>query len=236
MDDLNKLLAFEVKKEIADRYFGFRRIIEEDTDLYQQNIIEQTLKLEKTIGLALIRLYVLLHDERLIQQFLQLTGLDETLFHDPYINQSPTIRKRVLSGLDFPGLTRKWRLRNLFLSFYDSLGEHIDEYREQFAALASDQETIKEEIELFYRKNDISGIMLFLRNMDGESSGAMTTPPNQGSTEAMQDRMHLTPPNPVDKLLPLLSPIPPSHEIKDQLKALISEAADLQPDFDLINL
>ncbi len=236
MEDLNKLLAFEVKKEIADRYFGFRRIIEEDTSHYQQNIINQALKLEKTIGLELIRIYVLLRDEALIQRFFLLTGLGETLFHDPYVNQSPTIRQRVLSGFDFPGLTRKWRLRNLFLFLYDSLETDINEYRERFTALALDQETIKEEIELFYRKNDISGIMLFLRNMDGDSGGLLATPPNQGGAEAIQDRMRLTPPNPVEKLLPLLQAIPPSRDIKDQLKALINEAADQQPDFDLKDL
>ena len=28
-DDINKQLAYEIKKEMADRYFGFRKLIEQ---------------------------------------------------------------------------------------------------------------------------------------------------------------------------------------------------------------
>ena len=66
MLDLNTTLAFEVKKEIADRYFGFRKIIEEDTNEYQKKVIASALELEDKIGFDLVRLYVLLKDTSLI--------------------------------------------------------------------------------------------------------------------------------------------------------------------------
>ncbi|MBW6521718.1 MAG: hypothetical protein K0A99_12045 [Desulfoarculaceae bacterium] len=235
MLDLNSTLAFEVKKEIADRYFGFRKIIEEDTNEYQQNIISSALGLEEKIGFDLIRLYVLLKDDTLIDDLFKITGLGEVLFYDPYISKSPTIRKRVLTDIPVHGLTRKRRFQNMFFDIYDALERHVADYRQNILDLAEDQETIKEEINLFYQKNDISGIMLFLRGMDGANAG--TSGPMAGSIDTdnaiiMEEKMRLQPPQPIEKFLPVLSPIPPAKEIKDKLQQLVDTAFARQPEFD----
>lgn len=235
MLDLNTNLAFEVKKEIADRYFGFRKIIEEDTNEYQQKLIAGALQLEDKIGFDLVRLYVLLKENGLINDFFRITGLGETLFYDQYINKSPTIRKRVLAAIPVHGLTRKRRFQNMFFDIYDSLEKHVAEYRNHILDLAEDQETIKEEINLFYQKNDISGIMLFLRGINGESPGAagpMAGALDTGGTITMEQKMRLQPPQPVEKALPILSPIPPATKIKNELKELIDAAFSTQPEFD----
>jgi hypothetical protein len=235
MLDLNTTLAFEVKKEIADRYFGFRKIIEEDSDAYQKDIIAGALELEEKIGFDLVRLYVLLRDNALIDDFFRITGLGEVLFYDQYVSKSPTIRKRVLSDIPVHGLSRKWRFQNMFFDIYDSLEKHVAEYRQNILTLAEDQETIKEEINLFYQKNDISGIMLFLRGMDGVtpgSSGPMAGTINADSAITMEQKMRLQPPQPIEKFLPILSLIPPSKEIKNELQELINTAFASQPEFD----
>jgi hypothetical protein len=235
MLDLNTTLAFEVKKELADRYFGFRKIIEEDTSEYQKNIISSTLELEEKIGFDLIRLYVLLQDNKLIQDLFEITGLGEFLFYDPYISKSPTIRKRVLADIRVHGLTRKRRFQNMFFDIYTALEQHVAEYRAGILKLAEDRETIKEEIDLFYQKNDISGIMLFLRGMDGanqSSSGPMAGAIDTDSAITMEQKMRLHPPQPVEKILPVLSPIPPAKDIYDNLKTLITTALSQQPEFD----
>ncbi|MEK6202011.1 MAG: hypothetical protein N2A40_06280 [Desulfobulbaceae bacterium] len=235
MLDLNTTLAFEVKKEIADRYFGFRKIIEEDSDAYQKNIIAGTLELEEKIGFDLVRLYVLLRDNALIDDLFRITGLGEILFYDQYVSKSATIRKRVLADIPVHGLTRKWRFQNMFFDIYDSLEEHVAEYRQNILELAEDQETIKEEINLFYQKNDISGIMLFLRGMDGVtpgSSGPMAGTIDTGSALTMEQKMRLQPPQPIEKFLPTLSLIPPAKKIKKELQGLIDRAFASQPEFD----
>lgn len=235
MLDLNTTLAFEVKKEIADRYFGFRKIIEEDTSEYQKNIIASTLDLENKIGFDLVRLYVLLQDNALINELFVLTGLGDILFYDQYISKSPTIRKRVLMNIPVRGLTRKRRFRNLFYDLYNALHDHVQEYREQIMNLIADQETIKEEINLFYQKNDINGIMLFLRGMDGltpDTSGPMSGALVNSSAGIMEDRMRIHPPQPVEKFLPILAPIPEATAIRPQLQELVNTAIAQQPDFD----
>ncbi|MCX5869663.1 MAG: hypothetical protein NTY00_03295 [Deltaproteobacteria bacterium] len=235
MLDLNTTLAFEVKKEIADRYFGFRKIIEEDTNAYQKNVIAEAMELEAKIGFDLVRLYVLLQDDSLINDLFRITGLGETLFYDPYISKSPTIRKRVLADFPVHGLTRKWRFQNMFFDIYNSLEKHVADYRNRILELAEDQETIKEEINLFYQKNDISGIMLFLRGMDGTtpgSSGPMAGALETDNAITMEQKMRIQPPGPVEKFLPVLSLIPPAKEIHNKLKGLVDRAFSQQPEFD----
>ena len=48
-EDVAKALAYQVKKELAERYFGFRRLIEEDTQNYQKAIENTCQKLQKEI-------------------------------------------------------------------------------------------------------------------------------------------------------------------------------------------
>ncbi len=126
----------------------------------------------------------------------------------------------------------------MFFDVYTNLCRHVSAYRASITALLEDRETIEEEIKIFYQKNDISGIMLFLRNLDGESgtSGTMSGEFNSGSAITMENKMRLHAPQPVEKLLPLLENIPDPLSIKSDLKELITKSYNLQPDFDLKNM
>jgi len=99
----------------------------------------------------------------------------------------------------------------------------VDDYRDRIAMLAEDREVIEEEIKLFYQKIDISGIMLFLRNLDGDSgtSGTMSGSIEGGGTITMEEKMRLHAPQPVEKFLPVLRELPDSSSIKQELKALV---------------
>ena len=235
MEDFAQTIAFEVKKDIAERYFGFRKIIEEDSSDYQQEIITSTLVLETEIGFDLLRIYTLLREDRLIHRFYDITRLGEVLFFDSYVITSPTIRKRLFENQPVHGFFRKSRFTNMFFAVYETLFDHVESYRARIAALVEEHEVIEEEIKLFYKKNDISGIMLFLRNLDGDASvsGTMSGGINSSSTISMENRMRLHAPESVEKFLPILPAIPKAANIRPELKALIREAFALQPDFDL---
>ena len=104
--NVEDILAVELKREIAERYFGFRKMIEEDTLDLTEKIKYQLSILEKRISYELVRIYILLKDEKLIHDFMELTGWEEKLYYDPYITESPTIRKKVFKGIKIRGLTR----------------------------------------------------------------------------------------------------------------------------------
>jgi hypothetical protein len=236
MEDLGTVLSFEVKKEIADRYFGFRKIIEEDTNLYRQKIIALSLDLETSIGFDLVRIYTLLQDDDLVHTFFEITGLSERLFFDSYINKSPAIRKRALLARKVHGLTKRSRFMNMFFDTYAILYDHIIEYRSTLCRLIEDHETILEQINLFYRKNDITGIMQFLRSIDKYSTGdvgSLGPAPETNFKCNLDDKLRLHPPDPVEDLLPIIPVIPTLKEVRAKLKEILVVAWSRQPDLDL---
>jgi hypothetical protein len=219
------ILAFEIKKELADRYFGFRKMIEEDKLELDEKIKRQTTILEKRIGFELIRLYILLKDEDLIQRFMELVGWEEKLFYDQYITESATIRKRVFKGIKIRGLTRRGRFNNLVIDTYERLIEHVDRYREQLEDLLTTHATINEVIILFYKKNDIGSIMDFFRSMESTNeNGSMWAKPHDSSAETFRQKMKIDPPPPIDKELTSVPPLVPVSNIRKELKKLIDQA------------
>lgn len=227
MEDITEILAFEVKKEMADRYFGFRKQIEDDTAAYTRRLTISSLELENKIGYTLILLYILLHRKSLISSFVTLVGLPQDLFYDPYILESPTIRKRVFAGRGCRGFTRKQRFFNLFLDTYDNLVHLVEEYRETLEELTEEQETIREQINLFYRKNDIETILGFIRRLESPDANILTAmqPADRGGpVRGLADQMRLHPPLPTCEILPTIPPLPERKLIQPQLLQLAKEA------------
>lgn len=220
------IMAVELKKEIAERYFGFRKMIEEDELDLMQKMKYQISILEKRISFELIRIYVLLKDEELIQHFMELTGWEERLFYDPYITESETIRKKVFKGIKVRGLTKGGRFKNLVFDSYERLVEHVEHYRGDFEEIETTRETINEEIKLFYRKNDIGNIMGFLRSMDsiGGNEDTMGITPAVGSTSTLENKMRIQESPPIDPELINIPPLIPLSNISKDLKKLADKA------------
>ena len=166
-DDITDILTLEVKKEMADRYFGFRKLIEEDIREYDDQVLTSVLRLEQKIGFDMVRLYILLKEENLIHEFFQMAGLEQLIFYDQYLAESTSIREKVFSGQKIRGLTRAGRFKNMIFDTYEKLAEDIDQYRENFMRLASERENIAAEIQHFYHKHDLGTMMDFLRGLTG---------------------------------------------------------------------
>jgi hypothetical protein len=232
MEDLDKFLTFEVKKEIAERYFGFRRIIETDTRRYMQRIVDSSIDLEKTIGHDLVCIYSLLQDESLIRSFLVLTGLPDRLFIDSYVNTSPQ-KDRIFCRQKPHGFTRKGCLHNLFFDTYSRLYQHVLEYRKVLKQLTEDQETIREQINLFYRKNDITSILHFLRGLETRTLDYSALVFNAAMTEDLDKKMKIEPPPSATDLLPDIPLLPAPKEIRKELRDLITRACQQQPQLDI---
>lgn len=235
MESIDNYLTFEVKKEIAERYFGFRKIIEEDTNTYLCAIHDASQKLEVNIGHDLIRIYTLLNNKHLIDDFLNSTGLPDRFFVDSYINTFPK-KKGIFTQQKFRGITRKGCLHNMFFDAYERLYQHIQQYCKSYVKLQEDHQTICQQIQIFYRKNDIETIFQFLRSLDVTNSGHSSVTVNNPMNGDLEKKLRLLPPPAVDELLPNLTEIPPSAKIRKKLKALVTEACQLQPLLDLRDL
>jgi hypothetical protein len=223
------IMAVELKKELAERYFGFRKMIEEDTLDLVQKMKYQLSILEKRISFELIRIYILLKDDKLIHHFMELTGWEEKLFYEPYITESETIRKKVFKGIRIRGLTRGGRFKNLVFDAYERLVEHTEHYRGNMEEIETIRETINEEIDLFYRKNDIGNIMGFMRSMDstGNSEDSMGVNPDAGSADTFEQKMRIEGPPPIDPELVVIAPLVPLPNISREFKNLVDKAYKL---------
>jgi hypothetical protein len=224
--NIEDIMAIELKKEIAERYFGFRKMIEDDTLDLMEKMKYQISILEKRISFELIRIYILLKEDKLIRQFMELTGWEEKLFYEPYITESETIRRKVFKGIKIRGLTRGGRYKNLVFDAYERLVEHVEHYRENLEEIEAHRDTISEEIKLFYRKNDIGNIMEFLRSIDANSvsEDTMGVNPDAGSSDAFADKMRLEEPPPLAPELITIPPLIPLPAISRDLKKLVDKA------------
>lgn len=225
--DICTFLSYEVKKELADRYFGFRKLIEEDKESLQQKVRQQEMTLMEKIGLAVVRIYLLLRDEELVREFLHLSGLEEEIFYDPYFVESPTICPKVFEGVTARGLTRSGKFKRLFFDCYENLEREVSAYRQQYSELLGERETINEEIKLFSRKHDISCIMDLLRKMDNSGKESGTSPEWSGDSSnstSLAEKMQILPPDPLDKMLLSLPPVTPLPRIRDALRKLAEKA------------
>jgi len=228
--DIEKAISFEIKQDIPNRYFGFRKLIEEDKLALANRIRQYTFILEKIISFELIRIYILLKDETLIEKFIDLAGLNKRMFYDPYLTESKTIRKRVFEGIKFRGLTKKETYKNALIDCYGRLVNHVQQYRDKFAELTADQELIAEEIKLFYQKNDLSSILGFLRplgNYDSALNANMQGGMEPDIAMKIEKKLQIDPPCPIDRSMPVIPPITPLADIRKELKKIAGQAFNL---------
>jgi len=225
--DICDFLSYEVKKELADQYFGFRKLIEEDKEALHEKILQQERLVLQEIGFDLVRIYILLRDEELIKAFLRLAGLEEEIFFDPYFLESETIKKKVFANRKCRGLTRSGKFKGLMMDCYESLESHVGSYREQYVLLLEECRMIKEEIEVFHKKHDINCILDFLRKLDYAAENASAVKPGgegRGEDSSISSKMRISPPEPLENILIMIPPVTPLPRIRNQLRGLAEEA------------
>jgi hypothetical protein len=224
----DEFLSDAIKQDIAERYFGFRKLIEEDELALKDKIKQHSFILEKRISFDLVRIYVLLKDEELIKAFLDLSGLQQELFYDPYLTESPTIAKRVLKGVKISGFFRYRRFKNFVMDSYDNLTFHARLYAEKIEELELEQGMIADEITHFYKKNDLSAILHFFQSLETPQVSTMQGGMEIGLASGLDEKLHIPPPQPIEQMLTILPPLKPLSEIKGELKKLIRKAYAIQ--------
>ncbi|MCL2459045.1 MAG: hypothetical protein FWF31_09445 [Desulfobulbus sp.] len=231
MHDMEGMLALEIKKEMADRYFGSRKRIEEYSQEYNQHLREAYRQMEDEVGFDLIRLYVLLGRESLILDFFRLTGMRDQVFLDSYLIGSPTIRKRLFKGLFVHGLTRRSRFHHLFFDIYERLCRGVATYGATLKRLVEEGKAIAEEVEQFHRTNDLGTMMGFLRRLDGggtHGDGVMRGHLSPQQDNALAEKMRIPVPVAAETQLPAIPSLPEVRMCKAKLRELVDTAFDIQ--------
>ncbi len=224
-EDVAKALAYQVKRELAERYFGFRKLIEEDTTKYFHLIEEIRKKFEKEMAQEFSRIYLILRDKDLINRFLELTNFSKAFFYDESLFISKDTIQKLFKDLNVKGWTSKGRFKRLFLDTYYRLYKILEKYAEAFQELEVESEVINEEIKRFKEKFDLTEIMNFLKTF--ESSPELTSlgqPEYRESVVALEKELEIGRVPPPDAFLPRTG-LPPSPEkIHSKLAKLAKES------------
>ena len=99
---------------------------------------------EQTIGRDMVRIYVILQDLNLIDEFLRRTGWEGRPFFDQYTVESGTIRERLLKNMELHGWLAHSKFANLLLDSYERLYLDTFEYREKLDEVLEEGEAIPE--------------------------------------------------------------------------------------------
>jgi hypothetical protein len=222
---IDEILSAEIKRDIAERYFSFRKLIEDDEMDLEEKVRQYSIILEKRISFDLIRIYILLGNEEFINGFMKLAGLDAKLFYDPYLIESATIAARVFRCQKFSGFTKAGRFTNFLLECYENLYSHAEIYHQHIDELVEDRALIDEEIKEFYKENNLSSIMGFLHGLGAEEGySGMQGAPEVGLSDELARKMKIPPLPPIEKTLTVLPHLANPHDIKHDLKKLAKTA------------
>ncbi len=239
MEDISKALVYEIKQDIANRYFGFRKQIETESGQYLDKLQNVDQQYAANIIMNMQRMHCLLQKDQIFASFIQFTAIPESigsLHTDPH---SHVQWQRLFAGLRGKGFTRRRRFRNLVYQVYRLLAGEIDTYRGIFTQLEEEHEDICKEISRFYRMNDLSGILNFLREIDNPDtmrSGLLYTDRPALAGQNMEDELRLLPPPAVTTRMPSLPRLPPLETARPTLESLITQAFAFFTNFNIEKL
>lgn len=223
MDDFVNAIAYEVKLEIANRYFGFRSRIEMEIGQYLKKLHDADREHLAGIRLDLMRMRSLLRQERFFKNFLLMARLPQ----DMADGQSPMDAAALFTGLKGEGFSRWRRYRDLAFKVYRSLEKGIAAYRATWVDLDDEYAEICTGIDEFHRNNDLSGILSFLRTFDSSDTERLKflhteTTPRPG--KSLDQELRIAHPRPVTDILPDVPVLPPLKQVKTAMSGLLKSA------------
>lgn len=221
--DIGKALTYQIKREIAERYFSYRKIIEEDKQALEAMINDLRFLYEQKIGKDLARIYVLLKDPELIKEFMNILDWEDLPFFDPYTAEHESTRKeQVFKDIKPHGWLAHSKFNNLLLESYKRLYLDTLNYREKLDEVKEEAQVIEEEINQFKEKFSIEEIINFLKTLDRRDDLVSVLGENLPlcSGGGSYSNLELGPVDDVEKLLPKVPELPQPNNIKNNLKAL----------------
>ncbi len=223
-DDIAKALAYQVKKELAERYFGFRRLIEEDTARYFKGIEETKKVLKKRLAPEFFRLYTLLVEPELQDELRQILGLKYLPFLEDYQKLSLEEKKALFKELHPKGFTSKGRFKRLLEDTYQRLWKKFQEYNETFQNLKVESEIINEEIKRFKEKFDLSEIMQFLKSFEMTAESSLGHPDFKESVTSLEEELKFQKIASPEQFLPEIKDLPEPQKVHSPLERLANKA------------
>ena len=221
--DISAALAYQVKKEIAENYFGSRKALEEERNDFTQQ--ERILKKawEQEVLPILTSIYLLFIREEEGRAFLDLIkreDLIESIKHslkDQGINPFPQSRP-----LPFT-FTAKGKYKKLIIILYELARANGEALGNEFRTLQKKVSLFNEDLTNFnssYNLSDILSLIHSLENRD-DLKGVLGENTDPRAVPLLEEKLMLRPLELGQEGETLLRPLPPIKEIQKPLKLLI---------------
>ncbi len=220
--DISAALAYQVKKEIAENYFGSRKALEEErADLIRQ---EGFLKKawEQEVLSILTRIYLLFIREEEGRAFLDLIKREDLV---------ESIKQGLKNqGINFPlscplpfTLTAKGKYKKLIIVLYELARANGEALWSEFQRLRKKVSLFNEDLTNFtscYNLSDILSLIHSFENRD-DLKGVLGENTDSRAVPLLEEKLMLRPLEFGHEGKSLLRPLPPIKEIKKPLKLLI---------------
>jgi len=229
MEDIAQLFALEVKQELANRYFGFRKQIEDDINNYQARLGAAGKEYINLIAEDLQIIRSELGTEALFGDFLDLLNYPKVIVARIIKDYGGQRRDQPPPpAFSLMGLTKRQRQRHRFFRIYKEFRQHTLQQHELFATLQDEYNEICDQIHKFYRQNDINSILSFLRQIDSHPDQYINAPPEQtlvARQKSLEDDLRIVPPPPVESAVMALAPPPDLEQLKTKLVSLLNRVS-----------
>ena len=226
MADIGKALSYQIKKEIAERYFTYRTIIEEDQLELEKLISRCRDFFETNVRESLMRIYILLQGSSLTDEFMKLISWEEKPFIEDCKGYSEEDQNALFEGFTKRGLTSSSRKQNLFLDCYSRLYDDVRAYKGLGMDVKDEAEVINQEIAIFKEKFSLDEILIFIRTLDKTSDlgGILGENLPSASQTDIEERLEIKEVPDPEEMLPRVPEIPPVSQIKRELKEIAKKA------------
>ncbi|MGB9711567.1 MAG: hypothetical protein ACP5J5_04980 [Dissulfurimicrobium sp.] len=220
-DDIAKALAYQVKREIAAKYFGTRKAIEGDIEAFKNALAKADAFYNEKIGADFARIYDILSERSLVDLFARAIGLSGRI---PFY---PEYKSGGLQIKEWPqerGWTVFSRLLNRLKDSYLWLHRDMMRYQDMLNDLKDEALVIKEEIKGFQDKFALDEIIGFINALDrDELSNVLGENLRGDEIEALNANLYIQgPPEPEEALEKALD-LPAPDKIKGILKELVQQ-------------
>ena len=222
--DIGKAMAYQIKREVAQRYFGYRKVIERDKQALQEMIKDFKKEFDELKKRDLARIHLLLKDPELIKEFHALIGWE--ISNPNYaLNIPKKEQERLLNDIESHGLTAKARYINKVVDAYKKLYRNWERVNDLYEEILDEAEIINEEIKKFKNKFSLEEILSFFRTLDKDEvlSASLGEQAPQGHSQKLEQQLSFETVN-LDELLPDFPKLPAPDEIKKKLKKIAARA------------
>jgi hypothetical protein len=224
--DIAAALAYQVKKEIAENYFGARRSLEEE----REELLSRSRKLvrswEKEVLPLLIQIGSLLMSETAVRAFLKIIKREDLL---PLLKKETAECKpnqEVLSCSPSFALTARGKYRNLIFATYALARQRMKKLAEEIEGLEKQAVLFNEDLAKFNTSFCLSDILSFIKALDGVDGlkGVLGENIDPRAVPLLEEKLLLRPLQLSREGLPSRLVLPPLKEIKGPLGKCLDQA------------